>query len=269
MITYLLLEFDGFTSFPFISIHFPHFSHMFWPKMEIHGSPVQVIVESPEIPCCAMTIQPVVVRPLEKTTRGRLTGDLPCKKMCVIHFYIYIYICVYIYIYIYIYMWYIYDIYIYIYIWYVYIYIYIWYVYIYICIVYNDMIFYVINCNKMFFFLLPRYDTFDLQEICRDDMLSALSKPWKKRKYPENIRKPYGTLSHNMSRHVTTCHGDSDWGQDQTWELSLRWRWDRGGTLEQWGIDGVDISQKNNSFTVQKRIEQATRMDWSKWKLPL
>lgn len=34
----------------------------------------RVIVESPEIPCCAMTIQPVVVRPLEKTTRGRLTG---------------------------------------------------------------------------------------------------------------------------------------------------------------------------------------------------
>jgi hypothetical protein len=59
--------------------------------------------------------------------------------------------------------------------------IYIWYVYIYmcVCIVYNYMIFYVINCNKMFFFLLPRYDIFDLQEICRDDMLSALSKRWK------------------------------------------------------------------------------------------
>jgi len=59
-----------------------------------------------------------------------------------------------------------------------YAYIYIKYVYIYmcVCIVYNYMIFYVINCNKMFFFLLPRYDIFDLQEICRDDMLSALSK---------------------------------------------------------------------------------------------
>ena len=260
MITYLLLEFDGFTSFPFISIHFPtFFSHV----LTKNGDPW--------ITCPGHRGEPgdPLLRPWPSNPwwcgRLRRPPGVGSQEIC------HVKRCVWFILYIYIWCVYIYDIYICdIYMIYIYmICIYIYDMYIYICIVYNDMIFYVINCNKMFFFLLPRYDTFDLQEICRDDMLSALSKPWKKRKYPENIRKPYGTLSHNMSRHVTTCHGDSDWGQDQTWELSLRWRWDRGGTLEQWGIDGVDISQKNNSFTVQKRIEQATRMDWSKWKLPL
>ena len=113
------LNFDGFTSFPYhvhiISISFPHLglsenSVPLHPMVLLIIIPtkwlfhwgytqhfqtypflpwiLQVIVESPEIPCCAMTIEPVVSRPLEKTTRGRLTGE-PCKKICLMYITLY------------------------------------------------------------------------------------------------------------------------------------------------------------------------------------
>ena len=50
--------------------------------MKFSSSSFQAVPESPEIPCCGI-VQPVVVRPAEKTTRSRLTG--PGQAVCARH----------------------------------------------------------------------------------------------------------------------------------------------------------------------------------------
>lgn len=64
----------------------------------------------------------------------------------------------------------------------------------------------------------------DLQEICQDDMLSALSKRWKKTWYPQRKhKKTWYTKSQSLSRHVTGIGGVRSRPESS--------RWDGGGTV--------------------------------------